>query len=34
MQYINYLGQDAYTNITMDSWLLNNLNADAPVFSL
>ncbi|MCO7180011.1 lipoate--protein ligase [Lactococcus formosensis] len=34
MQYINYLGQDAYTNIAMDSWLLNNLKADEPVFSL
>ncbi|QPS70856.1 lipoate--protein ligase [Lactococcus garvieae] len=34
MQYINYLGQDAYTNIAMDSWLLNNLKADKPVFAL
>lgn len=34
MQYINYLGQDAYTNIAMDSWLLNNLKPDKPVFAL
>lgn len=34
MQYINYLGTDAYTNIAMDSWLLNNLKPEKPVFSL
>lgn len=34
MQYINYLGKDAYTNIAMDTWLLNNLKPKEPVFSL
>lgn len=34
MQYINYLGKDAYTNIAMDGWLLNNLKPDQPVFAL
>lgn len=34
MQFINYLGQDAYTNIAMDSWLLYNLKPTEPVFSL
>lgn len=34
MQFINYLGQDAYTNIAMDSWLLYNLKPTEPVFAL
>ncbi|GBG96862.1 lipoate--protein ligase [Lactococcus termiticola] len=34
MQYINYLGQDAYTNIAMDSWLLKHLKPEEPVFAL
>lgn len=34
MQFINYLGTDAYTNIAMDSWLLDNLKPKRPVFSL
>jgi lipoate-protein ligase A len=34
IKYINYLGQDAYTNIAMDAWLLRNLKADEPVFAL
>lgn len=34
MQFINYLGTDAYTNIAMDSWLLYNLKPTEPVFSL
>ncbi|CAH1852360.1 lipoate--protein ligase [Convivina intestini] len=34
MQYINYFGTDAYTNIAMDTWLLENLDLSEPVFSL
>lgn len=34
MQFINYLGQDAYTNIAMDSWLLYHLKPTEPVFAL
>lgn len=34
MQFINYLGDDAYTNIAMDSWLLDYLKPIAPVFAL
>lgn len=34
MRYINYLGQDAYDNIAMDSWLLDNLKPTEPVFAL
>lgn len=34
MQYINYLGTDAYQNIAMDSWLLYNLKPTEPVFTL
>ena len=34
MKYINYLGNDAYTNIAMDAWLLKNLKLTEPVFAL
>lgn len=34
MRYINYLGQNAYQNIAMDSWLLDNLKPTEPVFAL
>ncbi|CAH1852363.1 lipoate--protein ligase [Convivina intestini] len=34
MQYINYFGTDAYTNIAMDTWLLDNLHPTEPVFAL
>ena len=34
MQFINYLGTDAYTNIAMDAWLLNHLKPKEPVFAL
>lgn len=34
MRYINYLGQDAYENIAMDSWLLDHLKPTEPVFAL
>jgi lipoate-protein ligase A len=34
MKYISYFGTDAYTNVAMDAWLLQNLHADEPVFSL
>ena len=34
MKFINYLGNDAYQNIAMDSWLLYNLKPTEPVFSL
>ncbi|OQJ79805.1 hypothetical protein BMS81_05760 [Leuconostoc pseudomesenteroides] len=34
MQFINYFGNDAYTNIAMDAWLLKNLHPSEPVFAL
>jgi lipoate-protein ligase A len=34
MRYVSYFGTDAYTNVAMDAWLLENLRADEPVFSL
>jgi lipoate-protein ligase A len=34
VRYITYLGTDAYTNIATDTWLLNNLHSDEPVFAL
>lgn len=34
MQYISYFGNDPYTNIAMDTWLLENLKPTEPVFSL
>lgn len=34
MQFIKYFGNDAYTNIAMDTWLLYHLKAKEPVFSL
>ncbi len=34
MQFIKYFGNDAYTNIAMDTWLLYNLKPQEAVFSL
>lgn len=34
LRYVNYFGTDAYTNIAMDTWLLDNLKPDEPIFSL
>ncbi|SYW03425.1 Lipoate--protein ligase [Oenococcus oeni] len=34
MQFIKYFGNDAYTNIAMDTWLLYNLKPKEAVFSL
>ena len=34
MRYVTYLGTDAYTNIATDTWILNNLHADEPIFAL
>lgn len=34
MKYINYLGNDAPTNIATDAWLLAQLHADEPVVAL
>jgi lipoate-protein ligase A len=34
MQFVNYLGTDAYTNIATDAWMLNNLKPKEPVFAL
>ncbi|MDR2660972.1 MAG: lipoate--protein ligase [Lactobacillaceae bacterium] len=34
MKFINYFGNDAYTNIAMDAWLLKNLKPEQPVFAL
>lgn len=34
VRYVTYLGTDAYTNIATDTWILNNLHADEPIFAL